>query len=169
MTIYQSFENAIKAQKNAIIGFMCLGALFVAISLYLFFLAGTDNPIRVAQWPGLVAGLGIIIGGIFYLTTINNHFKAQTAVYRHNPSAFVKSEIARATRLYKGYKQYTLIYVGIMFAAIALILFFRRSVVGGVGYVLLLFSFFTVLSETYSINRTGRYLDELSKWTKRKK
>jgi hypothetical protein len=79
----------------------------------------------------------------------------------HQKKDFVKSEITRATKLYNGYKRYSLVWVGLVLISALLIIIFKRSVYGGVGYVMLLFTIFTIFNEIYAAVHTGKYLEKL--------
>ncbi|XHR96179.1 hypothetical protein ACFJIV_05725 [Mucilaginibacter sp. UC70_90] len=77
MDLNQTFSSAIQAEKSAGIAFIFLGVFFLIMSGYLFVFAGPDIFIAGAKLPGLIAGLFIVIGGLFYVRKIDHNFKTQ--------------------------------------------------------------------------------------------
>lgn len=48
---------------------------------------------------------------------------------------------------------------GLAVISIFFIIIFKRSVYGGLGYVMLLFTIFTIFNEIYAAVHTGKYLE----------
>lgn len=164
MEIYQSFENAIKLEKTSGYGFAVLGAVFLLISVYFFFIADKNAILSSAKYPSLIAGLFMVISSPIFVSGIDKKVTAQTKIYNKDKAGFVKSELERNDKLFKGYKTYRLIFAVVAVIALALTFYFRQSLVGGISLVVFIFAIYSAISEHYSYTKGGQYLIELRQW-----
>lgn len=164
MDIYQSFENAIKLEKVSGYGFAFLGVILLLISGYFFFLADKNGFLVSAKFPSLIAGIFLLVSSPIFVTTIDKKVKTQTEIYNKDKSVFVKSEIERNEKLFNGYKNYRLVFALVAIVALLVTAYFRQSLVGGIAFVVFIFSSYSAISEHISYIKGGQYLTELREW-----
>ena len=80
MDIYQSFENAIKLEKASGYGFAFLGAAFLLLSAYFFFIANKNGILVSAEYPCLIAGIFMMVSSPIFVSTIDKKVTTQTEI-----------------------------------------------------------------------------------------
>lgn len=168
MDIYQSFENAMKLEKASGYGFAFLGAAFLLLSAYFFFIANKNGILVSAKYPSLIAGIFMLVSSPIFVSTIDKKVKTQTEIYNQDKATFVKSELERNEKLFNGFKTYRLAFAIVAVIALFITVYFRQSLVGGISFVVFLFSMYSSISEHYSYIKGGQYLTELRQWNEHK-
>lgn len=164
MDLFQSFENAMKAEKNVGTGFMILGVLLLIIGAFTFSLTA-DKVISGVKWSSLTIGTLILFAGFAYRVQTDKHNQQLSKTYQTDKVTFVKTETERANKLIKGYSQYRILWVGLILISAGLIWFCHNNLFGGIGYTLLIFTSLTILIEAYSEIQTKKYCAILASWT----
>lgn len=157
MDLFQSFENAMKAEKNVGTGFMILGVLLLIIGAFTFSITA-DKVISGVKWSSLIIGVLILFAGFSYRFQTKKNIQQLSKTYQTNKVTFVNTETERANKLIKGYSQYRIVWVGLILISAGLIWFCNDNLFGGIGYTLLLFTSLTVLIEAYSEIQTKIYV-----------
>jgi hypothetical protein len=161
MNLYQSFENAMKAEKNVGTGFILLGILLLTIGAFTFTITTENRVVSGVKWSSLTIGILIGIAGLLYQNQTNANRKKLIETYQTDKIAFEKLETERANKLNKGYSQYRILWLALILISAGLIWFFNYNLLGGIGYILLLFTSLTVLIEAYSEIQTNKYISIL--------
>ncbi len=106
----------------------------------------------------------MLVTSPMFVLGVEKKFKTQAEIYQKDKSTFVESELGRNEKLYKGYKNYRLVFAFVGVIAAIATYFFRHSLTGGIVFVVLIFAIYSAFNEHCSFIKVGRYLTELRQW-----
>lgn len=121
MDIIKSATDWAKAELFSTPFFVLFGIAFILASIG-FWQLGKSDLAKAYIFPTLIAGTLLVIIGLGLFFTNKARLNSFETAYKENPSAFVKSETARAEATIKEYKNVVFTAVPLIIIACAIIL-----------------------------------------------
>lgn len=144
------------AEKQESLLFMLVGALAIAVSLWLWFRGG---PYKGMLYPlAAVALIQIVVGSTVYFRT-DSQVAALKAQFESDPVAFVAEETGRMETVVRNFVVYRWIEIGLLVTGILMILGLRHvELWHAVGIGLTLQSAIMLLLDFFAERRADEYL-----------
>jgi hypothetical protein len=147
------------AEKQESLLFVLVGVLAIGVSVWLWM---NGHRLKTMAFPLIaIALIQILVGGSVYLRT-DNQIATLNQQLSSTPAIFKAEETKRMEVVMQNFKIYKAIEIGLLLAAVGILVFFKNSDVAvGIGAGLVLQSAFMLCLDMFAESRGGDYVKAL--------
>jgi len=163
MNPFKSLQDYISAQKTIGFYFILLGVILLIIAAFSNFYDSEKPFLRGLFLGGGIAGVLIIIGGIFYRSFSSKLFITVESEYKKDKAIFLKNETKRMEKVLYNFSSFQTVFTIIIILAIGVIISFMIPFVSGVCLAISLLFIGIMIIEAISKISINIYYQELLK------